>query len=201
MHSILSHLEQVVQAEFGQRDLAAVRAAFAERMQDADRLPEAAGAVMAFVEAVAHVRRRPVHEVYQFLALKAAPLVLPEHAALLKGHTSSRSVLMQVTRLAPSLLEAAVPGAPYAEFDVELLDLETMRVRFDGSAEMLAAFEGVVAGMAQHFGERAEMTRVSAPAFAPDRRMVDIKVGSERRAMNAPAKAPFGQEFRKRTGL
>lgn len=201
MRSILVLLEDLVQAEFGPRELAAVRASSTEHLHAVGRLPGAPGRVMAFVEAIADVRRRPVHEVYQFVAMKLVPLVLKEYSGLLKGHSSARTVLMQITRLAPSVLDTLIPGIPYAEFDVELIDLETMRVRFEGPAEMLAAFEGIALGLALHYGERAETTRVAPPAFAPDRRMLDIKIGQERRDAKTPAKPPSGQELRRKLGI
>jgi hypothetical protein len=110
-------------------------------------------------------------------------------------------VLTQITRLAPVVLDTLIPGIPYAEFDVELIDLETMRIRFEGPAEMLAAFEGIALGLAKHYGERVEATRVPPPAFAPDRRMLDVKVGAERRDPKSPARPPNGQEFRKKLGI
>lgn len=201
MRSILVLLEDLVQAEFGPRELAAVRAASSDHLNDVGRLAGAPGRVMAFIEAIADVRRRPVHEVYQFVAAKLVPLVLTEYSTLLKGHTSARTVLMQITRIAPTVLDTLIPGIPYAEFDVELLDLDTMRVRFEGPAEMLAAFEGIALGLAQHYGERAEMSRVAPPAFAPDRRMLDIKVGAERRDAKTPGRPPAGQELRKKLGI
>jgi hypothetical protein len=201
MRSILVLLEDLVQAEFGPRELAAVRASSSEHLHDVGRLPGAPGRVMAFVEAIADVRRRPVHEVYQFVAMKLVPLVLKEYSALLKGHTSSRTVLMQITRLAPVVLDTLIPGIPYAEFDVELIDLDTMRVRFEGPAEMLAAFEGIALGLAQHYGERVEATRVPPPAFAPDRRMLDLKVGAERRDLKTPPRVPGGQDARRKLGI
>ncbi len=201
MRSILVLLEDLVQAEFGSTELAAVRASSSEHLRDVGRLAGAPGRVMAFIEAIADVRRRPVHEVYQFVAAKLVPLVLTEYSGLLKGHTSARSVLMQITRLAPTVLDTLIPGIPYAEFDVELIDLETMRVRFEGPAEMLAAFEGIAMGLAKHYGERAETSRVSPPAFAPDRRMLDIKIGAERRDPRTPARPAGSSELRRKLGI
>lgn len=201
MRSILVLLEDLVHAEFGPRDLAEVRTVAERKMSSVGRLSGASGRVMAFAEAIADVRRRPVHEVYQFVALKLMPLVIKEHRGLFTGYTSARTAMMQITRLAPVVLDTLIPGIPDAEFDVELIDMDTLRLRFEGPAEMLAALEGAALGLALHFGERVEVKRVSPPAFAPTRRLLDVRIGVERRDPVVPARPPHNQELRQRVGL
>jgi hypothetical protein len=179
MRSIIVMLEDLVQLEFGPSELAAVRAIAQAKLGTADS--GSCGRMVALVEAMAEVRRQPVHEAYRFVSLMLVPPVLKEYPALLQGQTSARTVLMQITRLAPLVLGTLLPGIPDADFAVELIDVHTVRVRFEGPAEMLAALEGTTIGLARHFGERAETTRVPAPDFAPTRRLLDVRVGSDRR--------------------
>jgi hypothetical protein len=196
MRSILVLLEDMVQREFGSSELASVRAISAERLEDAGRQGGAAGRVTAFVDALVQMRHRPSLEVYTFVGLKLVPPVLAEFKTAIRGHESTRSVLLQITRVAPQLLDVLVPGTELPDFDVELVDLETMRVTFHGTSEAAALFEGAVMGLGNHFHERVEARRVSPPSFAPDRRMIDVKIFPERRAA-PPTPAPTGQERRR----
>jgi hypothetical protein len=197
MRSILVLLEDLVHAEFGPKDLAAVKERAAARLHDPGRLPGAAGRVMAFVEAIADVRRRPAQEAYQFVGFRLVPPVLAEFEEVLKGHTTTRAVFMQLSRIAPQVLDVLMPGIGDGELDVELLDLESLRVRFEGPIEMVAVFEGAAVALGQHYGERVEVRRVSPPAFAPERRLLDIKVAGERR-VTPEGQPPYGDELRRR---
>lgn len=195
MRSIQLLLEEVIQAEFGASDLNRMRAVAADKVASSGRGPELGPRAMALIEAAASVRRRPANEMYAFIGTRLAPVAFKEVANLLRSYQSTRSIILQVTRLAPVILDALVPGLPYPEFDVELIDGDTMRVGFDGPEPLADLFEGVALGIAQHFNERIIVSRANPPAYAPDRRMVDIRVIPERR--NRDGAAPGGVERRR----
>ncbi len=71
--------------------------------------------------------------------------------------------------------------------DVELIDLDSVRMSFMGASDAASMMEGVVRGLGTHFGERAEPLRVAPPTYAPDRRLIDVKILPERRANGQPA--------------
>jgi hypothetical protein len=76
-----------------------------------------------------------------------------------------------------------------------LIDAETLRVSFTGSSDMASLLEGAVRGVGRHFGERVEPTRAFSPAYAPDRRLIDVKITPDRRTADAPS--PTGVDRRK----
>lgn len=195
MRSIQLLLDEVIQVEFGANDLTRIRAVAADKLTASGRGPGLGSRAMAFIEATASVRRRPESEMYAFVGTRLAPLAFKEVPNLLRSYQSTRSILLQVTRVAPAVLDAFVPGLPYPEFDVELIDGDTMRVAFDGPEPLADLFEGVALGIAQHFNERIVVSRANPPAYAPDRRMVDIRVIPERR--NREGGAPGGVERRR----
>lgn len=201
MRSILVLLEDLVLAEFGPRDLAEVRELAAVRQRDAERRPGPGGRVMAFVEAIAQVRRRPLAEAYQFVGLKLVPVVLREYPGLMKGQASLTPLLMQVSRVVPSVVQVLLPGTDAPAFDLELVDADTQRVSFEGFNEAANLVEGVLLGLGLHFGERVTVTRGTPPSFAPDRRLVDVKVQPGERRSVPSAGAPDGKERRRFFGL
>lgn len=201
MRSILVLLEDLVQAEFGARDLAEVRAAAALRQQDPGRLPGPGGRVMAFVEAIAQVRRRPLCEAYQFVGLKLVPVVLREYPGLVRGHDGLTAILMQVSRVVPSALSVLLPGVDAPHFDLELMDAGSQRVSFEGFTEAACLVEGVLLGLGLHFGERVTVQRAMPPAFAPDRRLIDVKVQAGERRTAPSLGPPDGKERRRFFGL
>lgn len=195
MRSIQVLLEEVIQTEFGANELNRIRSVAADRIAASGRGPELGPRAMALIEATASVRRRPANEMYAFVGTRLAPLAFKEVSNILRTYQSTRSIVLQVTRLAPAILDALVPGLPYPEFDVELIDGDTMRVGFDGPESLTDLFEGIALGIAQHFNERIVVSRANPPAYAPDRRMVDIRVIPERR--NRDGAAPGGVERRR----
>jgi len=195
MRSILVLLEDIVRLEFGANDLAKVRAVAAERFGDIANGTGSAGRVAAFVRAVSEVRRRPPAEVYTFVGMRLAETVVKDFPTITHDRPSTRQVLLQINQLAPAVLDALVPGVDVPAFDVELMDAEALRVSFMGTSDAASLLEGVVRGLGQHFGERVECTRSPAPSYAPDRRLIDVKFGTNRRTEDAPS--PTGVDRRK----
>jgi len=195
MRSILVLLEDIVRLEFGAGDLASVRAIAVERFRDIANGTGPAGRVAAFVRAISEVRRRPLPEVYTFVGMRLTETVLKELPMITRDRPSSRLVLQQINQIAPAALDALVPGVDVPAFDVELMDAEALRVSFMGSSDAASLLEGVVRGLGQHFGERVEAKRSPAPSYAPDRRVVDVKFGVDRRTDDAPP--PTGVDRRK----
>jgi hypothetical protein len=195
MRSLLVLLEDVVQTEFGAGELVKVRATAADRMRITKREPTMNARLLSMVEAMALIRRKSIDEMLTFLGLKVVPLVFKEMTPLLRSHTSTRPLLLQISRLAPAVLEGLTPGVEYPEFDCEMIETDTLRVGFEGSAEMAAVFEGVAMGIAQYFGERVQVKRTDSPAHNPRRMLVDVRVVPERRG--SAGSAPGGVERRR----
>ncbi|WP_310571399.1 heme NO-binding domain-containing protein [Gemmatimonas sp.] len=195
MRSILVLLEDIVRLEFGPGELASVRAVASAHVSDAVSGTGSAVRVTAFVRALCQVRRRPLPEVYAFVGLKLAQSVVTDFPMVTRDRQSTRLVLLQINQLAPAVLDALVPGVEVPAFDVELIDAESVRVSFTGTPEMASLLEGAVRGLGQHFGERVEPTRASPPSYAPNRRLIDIKITPDRRTEDAPS--PTGVDRRK----
>jgi hypothetical protein len=195
MRSILVLLEDIVRLEFGANDLAKVRAVAAERFDDIANGTGPAGRVAAFVRAISEVRRRPLPEVYTFVGMRLTETVVKDFPMTTRDRHSSRQVLQELNQIAPAVLDALVPGVDAPAFDVELVDAEALRLSFLGSSDAASLLEGVVRGLGQHFGERVESKRSPAPSYAPERRLIDVKFGTDRRTEDAPP--PTGVDRRK----
>ncbi len=187
MRSILVLLEDLVREEFGPRDLEAVRMLAAKKLGEPGVEPGPVGRVESFVQAVAEVRRRPLAEVYTFLAMRLVAPVLKQFPALTRDLPSTRSVLLQINQIAPPIVDALAPGVAMPAIDVELIDVDSVRMSFMGASDAASMIEGVVRGLGTHFGERAEPLRVAPPTYAPDRRLIDVKILPERRAVEQPS--------------
>lgn len=195
MRSILVLLEDLVRLEFGAGDLAKVREIAAERFGDRANGTGVEGRVAAFVRAISEVRRRPLPEVYTFVGMRLTETVVKDFPMATRDRHSTRQVLQQLDQIAPAVLDALVPGVDAPAFDVELVDAEALRVSFSGPTDAASLLEGVVRGLGQHFGERVECRRSPAPAYAPDRLLIDVKFAPERRRADLPS--PTGVDRRK----
>jgi len=199
MRSILTLLEDAVQTDFGASELVKVRAAASDRMRIAKRAEGLESRLLSFIEGLAVVRRRPPEEMYTFAGTRLVPLVFKEVAPVIRGLTSTRPMLLQITRVAPSVLELVLPGNQFPDFDCEMIDSDTLRVGFEGTQEQAWIFEGVAIGIANYFGERVQVKRADSPAYNPRRLLVDVRVIPERRgSAGAP---PGGVERRRLFGL
>ena len=178
--SLLVHLEDLVLADFGAGELSAVRSALAAR-PCAD-LPEV-GRLKQFLDTLAVVQHREVDQVYVWAGTRLTAVLAKECPALLRGHTSIRTVLLQLNQASGSALAELLPEATAPDFWEEYLDATTIRVGFDGPIEVKWLLEGITGGLAGIFGERVETRRGVAPAALPDRRLVDIQVVPDRRGM------------------
>ena len=94
------------------------------------------------------------------------------------------SVILSVSRLLPKTLGALMSHVDVPVLDVELLDLETLRLRFVGPSEMASLVEGLGIGLSEHFGERVTVVHVDPPAGAPNVRTLEMRISTERRATN-----------------
>lgn len=195
MRSILVLLEDLVRLEFGPGDLARVRAGAVQRFDDVANGTGPAGRVSAFVRALCDVRRRPLPEVYTFVGMRLATALAKDFPAITRDRRSTRIVLLEINHLAPTLLDALVPGVEAPDFDVELSGADTLRVSFVGTADVASLLEGVFRGIGQHFGERVVPSRIAPPAYAPDRRLIDVKITPDSRTDDVPS--PTGVDRRK----
>ena len=195
MRSVLVLLEDLVRAEFGAADLASVRAIATSRLGAVGIGSGPAGRVSAFVSAISDVRRRPLPEVYTFVGMRLVAAVLRDEPTITRDRPSTRQVLLQLDHVAPWILDMLVPGAHVPSFDVELLDVESLRVSCTGVEPVAWLLDGVLRGLGQHFGERVEVRHVPPPSHAPERRVCDVTITPERR-LKAAMLPPGGDRRR-----
>lgn len=194
MRTLLERLEDIIRLEFGTADLAAMRARAGLPMDDATPFTQ----VAALIRAVAYIRRRSPEEMFTWAGAKLAAPLVTDHPNLLKPHVSVRTMLLQVSQLAPTVVQRLSPGSTCPDFWEDLLDGETTRISFDGPEEVASALEGVLRGLAAHYGEWVAVTRGTPPAVLPERRQVEAKVRPERRTENKTP--PAGADRRGPTG-
>ncbi|MEQ1692457.1 MAG: heme NO-binding domain-containing protein [Gemmatimonas sp.] len=179
MTSLLLLLEELVDADFGATDLHAVRKSLGAR---GDSSADPAVEAKAFLDALAIVQRRTPAQVYVWAGTRLAAPVAKLLPKLTKGHTSTRSMLLQMTQMANMLAAELLPESTCPDFWADYLDGETVRIGFDGPREVAWVLEGAVKGLGTHFSERVDVSLPDAPAGLLERRLVDVKVRQERRS-------------------
>ncbi len=188
MISLLVILEELVHTDFGTMDLASVRQRLAAEAPE----PTVAGQAGTFLDALAAVQHRPREEVYVWAAQRVVGPLVSEFPTVFKGHTSTRTLLLQLGQVAPALVTEVLPESACPDLWEDFLDSETIRIGFDGPEEAAWVLQGIVAGMGAHFGERVEASRGVAPPMLSDRRLVDVKVVPERRGGGRGGRPSFG---------
>jgi hypothetical protein len=188
MIPLLVILEELVHTDFGTMDLNSVR----QRLAAQSPAPTVAGQACAFLDALAVVQHRPREEVYVWAGQRVVGPLVAEFPAIFKGHTSTRTLLLQLGQVAPALVADVLPESVCPDFWEDFLDSETIRIGFDGPEEAAWALQGIAAGLGTHFGERVDASRGVAPAALTDRRLVDVKVVPERRGGGRGGRPVFG---------
>jgi len=90
-------------------------------------------------------------------------------------------VILSVSRSLPKTLGALMTIVDAPVLDVELLESDTLRLRFTGPSEMASLVEGLGIGLSEHFGERITVLHVAPPTGAPDVRTLEMRLSAERR--------------------
>lgn len=188
MISLLVILEELVHTDFGTMDLTLVRQRLAAQTPE----PTVAGQACAFLDALAVVQHRAREEVYVWAAQRVVGPLVSEFPGTFKGHTSTRTLLLQLGQAAPALVTEVLPESVCPDFWEDFLDSETIRIGFDGAEEAAWALQGIAGGLGAHFGERVDASRGVAPPMLTDRRLVDVKVVPERRGSSRGGRPSFG---------
>lgn len=171
MASLLQVLEDLVVAEFGNRDLNELRRHLAppnEAMSTAKRAGQ-------FIESLALVQRKKPQQVFSWAGVRLIERVLKTTPTVISGHTSVGTILLQLNLLIPRLAATQLPESECPEFWGDLMGGDLVRVGFDGPEELAWVLEGAVRALAAHFGEEVEITRAFARQTLPDRRLVDVR--------------------------
>jgi hypothetical protein len=190
MLSLLVLLEDCVRIEFGPTELAAVRAVASERTTGPTTLDKARG----FLSAIAEVRRKREPEVYRWFGKLLVEPLIKAVPQLVKGHSSTRTIALQLGNLARTAVAAMAPGLPCPDFWTDLLDADSLRVGFDGPEPVADILDGVLRGFAVHFSELIEIERGVAAPNLTQRRLLDLKVLPDRRSgAGSPPGPPTGE--------
>ena len=181
MSIIHNLLEDLVKTEDGPAQLARVRAIASKANPGNDPVAK----IAAVARAVAGIRDKTLTDVYRSLGAGVVAPIFKAFPILIRANKSTMSILMHINQVAPATLEAIVPGVAAPDFDVELLGTGTVRLRFVGSEAVAAMVEGVVEGIARHFGESVKCGWGTSPSTLPDRRVLEVGVSASQRPMSA----------------
>lgn len=171
MTLLLAALEDLVIAEFGHRDLNELRRHLAspdDEMSTAQRARQ-------FLESLALVQKKPPQLVFIWAGSGLIARLLQTTPTATSGHTSVRTVLLQLNLLIARFVAEQLPDAACPEFWGDLMGGDVVRVGFDGDEEVAWVLEGAVRSLAKHFGEEVEITRATARQTLKDRRLVDVR--------------------------
>jgi len=179
-------MEAVVGLEFGSDDLAAVRSLADARLSGPSSDVER---VSVFLHAVSEVRGVAPSKVFAFFGRRLVAPVLVEFPAITKDQPTAMSVILNVSRLLPKVLSTLMSDIGEPALDVELLESDTLRLRFSGPSEMASLVEGLGIGLSEHFGERITAVHLDSPSGAPDLRTLEMRISLERRVAGDRRKA------------
>jgi hypothetical protein len=171
-------LEEFIEDDFGTAELKGVRAQVNGRNADASP----AAAAKAILDALATAQRRTPEETYLWAGTRLAAPITKLLAPVFRGHTSTRTIVLQMSSLSAQVVRELLPETDCPDFWEDFLDGETVRIGFDGPAEVAWLLEGIVRGLGAHFGERVDVGRPAAPVALTERRQLDVKVVPERRS-------------------
>ena len=196
MSMIQSLLEDYVKTDAGPAQLAAVRAIMSEQRPPKD----AAGKFEAFAEALAQTRKAKPRDVYRTLGTGLVAPLIRAFPVLIRANKTTLSVLMHINQIAPAALDAVMPETTAPDFDVELSGLDSLRLRFACSDNAAAVLEGVIVGVATHFGERAECSWQASTSPLPDRRLLEITIKPPKLGHPTPANGIPDRKSQPRNG-
>jgi len=195
MPTMLVLLEDVVRKEFGPTVLAATRAVASEHATSSEVMPRAC----AFVAALGELRRQPVTSMARLVGERLVAPLFVAAPFIARRYSSTRAILLQVTSVVNDLMALLLPGATAPDIDVELQDMDTLRLSTIVSPELAALIEGMVLGSAAHFNERVQVRRSESTVGAVVRFQVDATFEPERRTGSGTPPSPPGVE--RRTGV
>ncbi len=171
-------MEAIVGLEFGSDDLVATRTLANERIGHASSGVEQ---LSVFLHALAAVRAVAPSTMFALVGRRLVAPVLVEFPSLAKDQSTAMSVILSVSRSLPKTLGALMTIVDAPVLDVELLESDTLRLRFTGPSEIASLVEGLGIGLSEHFGERITVLHVAPPAGAPDVRTLEMRISAERR--------------------
>jgi hypothetical protein len=178
MSKIRAIMEAIVGLEFGADDLAAARALAAERLGNASSDVEQ---VSVLLHALAAVRGVAPSAVFTLVGRRLVAPVLVEFPAMAKDQPTAMSVILSVSRSLPKALGALMSIVDEPVLDVELLEPDTLRLRFTGPPELASLMEGLGIGLSEYFGERVTAVHGAPPNGAPNERTLELRISAERR--------------------
>jgi hypothetical protein len=171
MLPLLSLLEDLVVAEFGNRDLNELR----RHLASPDEEMSTALRARQLLESLALVQKKKPQQVYSWAGTRLIERLLKATPAITRGHTSVGTVLLQLNALIPRVIADQLPDSVCPEFWGDLMGGDVVRVGFDGDEEVAWVVEGAVRALAAHFGEEVEITRGFARQSLTERRLVDVR--------------------------
>ena len=185
---LLALLADIVHDDFGPVELSLVR----ERLALAPVHESGVGEVGRFVQALAVVQKQTVRETFVWAGRRLVAPVCKARPGWLRDHTSVRTILLQLGRVAPTVVETLIGEGHCPDFWEDFLDGETIQIGFDGPEAVAWVLEGAIAGLSEHFNERAELSRGVPPATLLERRLLNVRVIAERRVTQRGARHAVG---------
>ena len=171
-------MEAIVGLEFRSDDLAAAHTLANERIGDASSDLEQASVLLHALSDVCGVAPSTV---FALVGRRLVAPVLVEFPAIAKDQLTAMSVILSVSHSLPKTLGALMSIVDAPVLDVELLESETLRLRFTGPPEMASLVEGLGIGLSEYFGERITVRHLAPPSGAPDERTMEMQISTERR--------------------
>ena len=171
-------IEAIVGLEFGSDDLAAARTLATERFGNPSSDAEQ---VSVFLHALSAVRGVAPQSVFTLVGRRLVAPVLVEFPAMAKDQPTAMSVILSVSRSLPKTLGALMAVVDEPVLDVELLEPDTLRLRFSGPPELASLVEGLGIGLSEHFGERITVVHGAPPTGVPHVRTLEMRISAERR--------------------
>ncbi len=195
--SLLALLDVVLANLADEATVARITERAAERRKNlgssAGTLARAEAVVMAFSD----VTRLSPADAYRVIANRAVGPLSQVMSKTLQRHATAHTLCLNLNALIGHDLQPLVPTLTLPVVDVEMVDASTLRVSLEASPEILALTQGLLSGLAHHYGQLARFSEVpllrgqtSAPATG--RRHFDAMFQRDERAAGADRRSSVG---------
>lgn len=179
MQPLLALLDTVLANLTDANTVARIMDRAAERRKDlgssAGTVARAESVVMAFSD----ITRVSPADAYRIIANRAVGPLSERMSRTLQRHSTAHTLCLNLNAMIEDDLQPLVPTLALPVLDVEMVDASALRVSMMANPEMVALTQGLLSGLARHYGQLAKFSEIPLPrgvsvAPATGRRQFDV---------------------------
>lgn len=127
----------------------------------------------ALLQCAAHVRRKPYPEFLEDFGEFITPWLMELYAALIPETWGTLELLLNTEETVHTVVRAANPSARPPRLDFTRTGPDRLRFLYDSPRRLSALARGIIQGVANHYGDRIELTETRLAGGAVE---MDIRI-------------------------